>query len=279
MVALALTYQALQQPDAATKTMGSLLAFTREIQDSQHLSVASSGHARLALAQGDIDTARRWLRSSDEQPFGPAMFLWLEVPSVTQARVLVATGSDESLALARELLATLRSAVKAQHNVWQMIDILVLESLALDKQGRAEEAFSVLTRALTLAEPGGWIRPFLEPGREMAELLQRLGGRQHDRAYVDMLLSAFPNQILPDTGARINAWASPRQAAPGPRPVETLTNREQQILDLLAERLRDKEIAARLSISTQTVNFHLKNIYRKLDVSNRREAAAKASGR
>jgi LuxR family maltose regulon positive regulatory protein len=279
MVALALTYQALQQPDAATKTMGSLLAFTREIQDSQHLSVANSGHARLALAQGDIETARRWLRSFDEQPFGPAMFVWLEVPSVTQARVLVATGSDESLALARELLATLRSAVEAQHNVWQMIDILVVESLALDKQGRAEEAFSVLARALTLAEPGGWIRPFLEPGREMAELLQRLGERLHERAYLDTLLSAFSNQVLPLTTERTDGAASPSRAALGPGLVETLTNREQQILELLTQRLHDKEIAARLFISTQTVNFHLKNIYRKLDVSNRREAAAKASGR
>jgi LuxR family maltose regulon positive regulatory protein len=279
MVALALTYQARQQPDAAEKTIANLLAFTREIQDSQHLSVANSGHARLALAQGDIETASRWLRSFDEQPFGPAMFIWLEVPSVTQARVLVATASDESLELASELLARLRSAVDAQQNVYQIIDILVLETLVLDKQGRTEEAFSTLTRALTLAEPGGWIRPFLEPGRAMAELLQRLGERLHDRAYVDMLLSAFPNQILPVTGVGTDGVASPNIAAPVSAPVEILTNREQQILELLGQRLRDKEIAARLSISTQTVNFHLKNIYRKLDVSNRREAAAKASGR
>jgi LuxR family maltose regulon positive regulatory protein len=279
MVALALTYQALQQPDAATTTMGSLLAFAREVQDSQHLSVANSGHARLALAQGDIEAARRWLRSFDEQPFGPAIFLWLEVPSITQARVMVATGSDESLGRARELLATLRNAVEAQHNVWQMIDILVLESLALDKQGRAEEAFSLLRRALTLAEPGGWVRPFLEPGREMAELLQRLGERLHDQAYVDMLLSVFPKQVLPVTAERTDGSGSLSRAALGPGLVETLTNREQQILDLLAERLRDKEIAARLSISTQTVNFHLKNIYHKLGVSNRREAVTKATGR
>ncbi|MCB1718595.1 MAG: helix-turn-helix transcriptional regulator [Candidatus Competibacteraceae bacterium] len=59
---------------------------------------------------------------------------------------------------------------------------------------------------------------------------------------------------------------------------EPLTAREEQILALLTQRLRDKEIAARLFISNQTVNFHLKNIYRKLGVSNRREAAAKATG-
>jgi len=176
LVALALAYQAMRRPDAAAKTMARLLAFAGEMQDSQHLAVAGSGQARLALARGDTESALRWLRSFDEQPSGPAMFVWLEVPSVTQARVMVATASDESLKLAGKLLATLRDAAEAQHNVCQTIDILTLQSLALDKQGHAEEALSVLERALVLAEPGGWIRPFLEPGPAMAALLQRLGG-------------------------------------------------------------------------------------------------------
>ena len=113
----------------------------------------------------------------------------------------------------------------------------------------------------------------------MAALLQRLGAGLKDRTYVDRLLAAFPEPAPPAAVERPAVGAVPAGDATGVGLAEHLTIREEQILELLAERLRDKEIADRLSISTQTVNFHLKNIYRKLGVSSRREAAAKAASR
>ena len=278
MMVLALTHQAMQQPDLADEAMNRLLEFTGELRDAQHLSVARSGQARLALLRGERESAVRWLRSFDGQPAGPEMFIWLEVPSVTQARVLVALASEESLQQASELLATLRDAAEAQHNVCQTIGILALQSLALEQLGRDEEALGVLERALVLAEPGGWVRPFVEPGRAMVALLQRVGGRLQDRSYVERLLRTFPEQVPPVTAGRPAGDGLHGSSATDLDLVEPLTTREEQILELLTRRLRDKEIAARLSISTQTVNFHLKNLYRKLGVSNRREAAAKATG-
>lgn len=113
----------------------------------------------------------------------------------------------------------------------------------------------------------------------MVALLQRMGGRLQDRTYVDRLLRAFPEQDPPVKAGRPAGDGLHGSSATDLDFVEPLTTREEQILELLTQRLCDKEIAARLSISIQTVNFHLKNLYRKLGVSNRREAAAKATGR
>ena len=113
----------------------------------------------------------------------------------------------------------------------------------------------------------------------MVALLQRMGGRLQDRTYVDRLLRAFPEQDPPVKAGRPAGDGLHGSSATDLDFVEPLTTREEQILERLTQRLCDKEIAARLSISIQTVNFHLKNLYRKLGVSNRREAAAKATGR
>ena len=109
----------------------------------------------------------------------------------------------------------------------------------------------------------------------MAAMLRRLGTGRQDRTYVDRLLAAFPAPAASTAGERPADGALPAGDAAEAGLAEQLTVREAQILALLTERLRDKEIADRLSISAQTVNFHLKNVYRKLGVSSRREAIAK----
>ena len=111
--------------------------------------------------------------------------------------------------------------------------------------------------------PGGFIRPFVEAGPSMASLLKGLAEKNIAVDYIGHLLGAFsPPTHQPSSIA---------QTSDG-----QLTHREHDILELLAQRLQNKEIAEKLFISTHTVNAHLKSIYRKLDAHNRREAVKKA---
>jgi LuxR family maltose regulon positive regulatory protein len=203
------------------------------------------------------------------------MLMWLEVPAITHLRIMVATGSRESLQQASELLETLRQSAEALHNTYQIIEILVLQCLALEKLGRVDEALEFLQQAIKLAEPDGWVRPFIESGRPIAELLERLAVQKGVTNHVQLVLNRFPtHEELPaDTAASASRTITDSKAGLA----EPLTRREFDVLKLLAQRLQTKEIAARLFVSPETVKTHLKNLYQKLDVKNRREAAIKAA--
>ena len=118
--------------------------------------------------------------------------MWLEIPVITYLRVMVATGSRESLQQTDETLAELLQSTGAVHNTYQSINLLALQSLLLEKLGRADEAVEALQQAIKLAEPGGWIRPFVELGGQMAGLLRRLGERKGFTEYLHLILDKFP---------------------------------------------------------------------------------------
>ncbi len=148
----------------------------------------------------------------------------------------------------------------------------MLESLALDKLGEKRAARHVLQQALTLAAPGAWVRPFVEAPSALCW-----------RGW-----PSAPNTASSLRTLRPVAMHSLRLCASTPRtatPVAVLaknvsradlTNRELDILELAAQRLQSKEIAARLHISDYTVKDHLKHIYYKLGVGKRSEAVAAA---
>jgi LuxR family maltose regulon positive regulatory protein len=123
------------------------------------------------------------------------MFFWLEVPHITHCRILIAQGSEASLQEAGEKLAVYGKTNKVQNNTRQLIDILLLQSLNYQRQSQSDKALAALARAITLAEPGGFIRPFLEPGPEMAGLLVRLSQGGVAQAYIARILAAFPDEI------------------------------------------------------------------------------------
>ena len=154
------------------------------------------------------------------------------------------------------------------------IEVAVLESLLLEKQGSSDAALLALQEALAVAEPGVWIRPFIELGRPMAELLERFAEHQGMTDFLRRVLDAF--QIIERQAASAiadNHRADPAHINWSGAP---LTNRELDILELLAQRLQNKEIASRLFVSPETVKTHLKHLFQKLDVNNRREAALRA---
>jgi len=110
----------------------------------------------------------------------------------------------------------------------------------------------------------------------MADLLKRLAEKNVHRDHIRLITAAFHEGEEEIAAQSPVLSASPPLHTSSQFPFEALTNREFDVLDLLAQRYQNKEIAEKLFISTETVRAHLKRIYQKLDVQNRREAVEKA---
>jgi LuxR family maltose regulon positive regulatory protein len=277
LAGLALAYQALQQTDKAAATLERLFEYIHSLNDSVLLDIAHCCKARLSLMKAEAPFAPS-VPGTNKTSNAEAMLFWLEVPAITHCRVLLAEGSDAGLQEAENTLQECLRLSQAQHNTFQMIGIMVLQASALQKQGRTDEALAVLEAAVDLARPGGFIRPFVESGPTVVGLLKRLAAKNVALDYIGQLLHAFRED---QNGVKPGAFGTQTVGRPSTinQPlVDHLTNRELDILDQLAQRLQTKEIAEKLFISTETVNSHLKSIYRKLNVHNRRLAVTRAKG-
>jgi len=222
-------------------------------------------HVRIALAQGDLAAATRWAEhvthDADASPFYPLLGL-------TQARLLLA--QDKKTEAAGQLAVWYETAARAG---WQfgLVEVRVLQALAAST---SDEALIFLAEALALADPEGFVRTFVDKGEPMAALLREAAARGIAPVYVAKLLAAFEGQA---EGER--RMPAPSRPALVPRPsslVEPLTERELEVLQLLVEGQMYREIAQALCISINTVKTHLRNVYGKLGVHNRREAIVQA---
>ena len=268
---LILAYQALGRPDDAEATSHMLRDYVASLDDPQFWALLDSVEVRLAILQGRAAPTRRWLESS-APPEEKAMLWWLEIPCVSRCRALISEGSSANLDKAQQRLHEYVELSEALHNNFHLIGILALQAVAYKKQQKLEDALAVLARALTLAEKSDFMFPFVELGQPMIELLERLADKKGLTDFVNRLIDRF------QATKQQHPIAPAARSEPGRgRTTEPLTRRELDILALLAQRLQNKEIAAKLFVSPETVKSHLKNLYQKLNVSNRRDAAARAT--
>jgi LuxR family maltose regulon positive regulatory protein len=177
-------------------------------------------------------------------------------------RLLVARGQfGEAVRIAGKALRSAGSAGRGRN----VIEFLVLQAGAWNGLSRTDKALAELERALILAEGERILRPFLDAGREIVPLLRQLKNKQRLRTAVAGILSAFED---PGHSAGGNTAAG--------RNGDAFHHREVQILKLIAEGLRNREIAERLFLSEETVKWYLKRLYCKLYVRTRTEAIASA---
>ena len=276
MIGLIFAHEFMCQSEKANTMLTSLLGFVQSLEDSSYDGIAQSCRARLSIMRGQPEQAMQWLEEH-ETPGIEVMFCWIEIPAISYCRALLYDGSGRCLQEAEEKLLEYLQMNQAHHNTCQTLHILLLLSLVYEKQGRPVEASSALERALALAKPGGFIYPFIELGHPMSRLLGRVVKNSVDADDIQKILDAF-NTGKPVTvpeAEEMKAVSAPAGVRPSPASqplVEPLTNRELDILDLLAKRFSNKEIAEKLYISTETVKTHLSNIYQKLAVGTRRQA-------
>jgi len=233
---------------------------------------------KLWLAQGDLRAASRWAVPQEERCGSDDLFRFENEPThITRARVLIAQNKpDEAIGLLSHLEETARSAGR----MGRVIEILLLKALAMREIGDSEHAILALTECLSLAEPEGYVRVFLDEGRPMQMLLAQWLAHGDDgplRDYAVRLLSHFDTEPHGVTAAQEKA--SPTGdllASSGQALVEPLSQRELEVLHLISLGRTNQEIARQLIIAPGTVKAHTSSIYRKLDVANRTEAVARA---
>jgi LuxR family maltose regulon positive regulatory protein len=220
----------------------------------------SAQKARIWAAQGRLTEALEWARERDLSVDDDLSYLH-EFEHVTLARVLIARGESErvdgAVHDAAGLLERLLHAAEEGGRIGSAIEILALQALTHQALGDTSSALGPLERALSLAEPEGYVRVFVDEGAPMARLLEEAASRG----------------IAPDSARRMLA------AFPSPKPggaKELLSDRETEVLRLIAAGLTNREIAERLYLSLFTVKAHARSIYDKLDAHSRTQAVAKA---
>jgi len=215
--------------------------------------------ARLYLMKGDKDSQEKWVKECGLKLDNEITVL-NEAEYVMFARILIAQGRiDDVLGLLNRLIAEAEKAGR----IFLQIELLVLQAMVFKKINKETESIAAVKKALELAEPGGYIRIFVDEGPPMAKLLEKMLDAKDNipRAFVKKLLPAFKLRKI----AKIDYGL-----------VESLSERELEVLQFIAAGLSNKKITENLFISMNTVKTHLRNIYDKLDVHSRTEAIVKA---
>ena len=262
---LALIHHAQGRKTEAVDVVESMIVHKEETKDMLALSVVRAFRVELALLQGHTREAEAM---STQAVYDVLPAIWFRyVTQLTSAKVLLAQNRPESLMQAIAQLEQLDGFLQGIHRKTIRIDLLALQALVLDALGRKTAADHKLLESLALASPGGFIRNYVDLGQPMAILLRRLKkqGLVGDQvAYVDEIMAAFASP--------------PSSASPAPQPdsIEALTEREMQIVRLLATELTTDEIASQIMVSVSTVRTHSKNIYSKLNAHSRIEAVVRA---
>ncbi|MBI5566253.1 MAG: helix-turn-helix transcriptional regulator, partial [Chloroflexi bacterium] len=228
--------------------------------------------AQVYLKQGRLAKAQDWARSRGLSTDDEIDYLH-EFEYITLARILVAESSNQP---ASELLERLRQAAEAQDRLGSVIEISIVQALAHQAQGNTPAALAALDRVLTLAEPEGYVRIFVDEGGPMRlliadfrVLIEKQQRRESQKliGYADKLLAAF----TPPAAAPQSAVNNQQSTM-----VDSLSPRELEVLRLIAEGLSNQAIAERLFLALSTVKGHTRIIFDKLQVQRRTEAVARA---
>ena len=237
----------------------------RNTQTWRGISPIKPMQARLWITIGNLEAAGQWANVMGITP-DSALHFQDEYSLLTLARLLLAQGCS---AEASHLLRRLRSFSALAGRQGRVIEIIMLQALARQAAGKHDLAAETLTEALRIAYPEGYIRMFVDEGEPMRSLIARSVSRiaKNDpqlQAYTHKLLSAFP--LLASKAGTLEIQTL----------IDPLSERELEVLRLIATGCSNKEIAQELFVAIGTVKRHTANIFQKLDVRNRTEAVRRA---
>jgi LuxR family maltose regulon positive regulatory protein len=241
----------------------------------------SAMKARIWITQSKLTKAMEWVKGQDLTVDDDLSFL-REFEHITLARLLLAQYQKErredTIYACLRLLDRLLDAAEKGNRMGIVIEILIVQSLAHQAQRNIDSALASLERALTLAEPEGYIRIFVIEGKPVAELLARIQANEEThrvKEFISKLYAAFDLQkefiSFSGTTAKYKRPSESSQHL-----IEPLSERELEILKLLRSELSGPEIARDRMVSLSTIRTHTQRIFAKLGVNNRRAAVRRA---
>ncbi len=222
---------------------------------------------RLWTAQGDFGSLEKWVQRSGMR-IEDALDFKRDIDHIILARALLVLSKCRPSSSYLEDILTLLSKleVMAEDAKWygKLIEILVLQAMALQISKNEEQAILSLEKAISLAQPEGYMRSFVDEGLPMGLLLKSLLLNDEDNSFARNLLATYDLSQSPDLFSSDQAMLEP------------LSSRELEVMSMLASDLSGPEIADEMYIALSTLRFHTRNIYGKLQVNNRRAAVGKA---
>ena len=253
----------IKQAQGALEAAQQAIERTRQLLDEANWPRFSNRlierQASLALAKGELSSAQEQLAATSEQS---------DALQLIRVRLLLAQSQpDKALALLSLL------AQKTGTSIWHIMQSLALQALAYQQQRKKAQALASLKQAITLAEPEGYLRPLIDIGPSLEPILRQLAATTAVTPYLAQLLAALHVQPQPS----LPAAPTLNDNTLMPTLVEPLSNRELEVLRLIAAGFSNRETAETLVITVSTVKNHLRTIYSKLNVRRRTQAIAKAN--
>jgi LuxR family transcriptional regulator, maltose regulon positive regulatory protein len=289
--------------ETAQEHGGQALRLAQQMDSADTVAACGVFFAHLKLARGDARGAFALLEEAEQYARGHHFAHCLPDVMAARALTLLRQGNLEAAAqlaqanghliiqarvhLARGDAATALATLEpvrheAEVKGWEdeRLGVMVVEALALNAQGQTDTAVQRLGAALALAQPGGFIRVFVDEGTAMARLLCEAATRGVMANYTGRLLEVFeaekPEKPEREDRSHLPAGAAPTPGAPGRRRIEPLSRRELEVLQLMAQGLSNQDVSQRLFLALSTVKGHNRVIFGKLQVQRRTEAVARA---
>jgi len=248
------SYQ-LGDKDQAVALLDDLEKYVSASGNEYMIKMAALVKAELEFRQGQVEKAFQLTQKIGIVPLRPYSDFF--APELYMAKIWIYYGIPSCENNASEMLDEIEVRLQKVNNSRFLIDLYALKSIYNFDAGNLEISMKYLEKSVRLARPGGFIRVFADMGEKMKEVILASPMSARDDKYIEQILASFKNIIKHI-------------------PAETLSLREEEILQYLSHKLSNKEIGKILYISEKTVKNHLNSIYRKLNVSSRREALIKA---
>ncbi len=241
-----------------------------------YVTVVGLFEAWVRLGQGDVASASRWAAAQadelniDDEPDSKHAARYLAIVRILIVQIWEQTGGghdrpaptwEDKLKRVLGVLARLLRSAEAENQVMRAIEILILRALALQALDETKQALAALEHAIAISKPGGYVRIFVAKGAPMAKLLQHALASGIAVEYTNKLLAAFTPPTPPHPHTPIH-----------PPLIEALSERETEVLALIAAGLSNREIADKLFLAVGTVKKYTSNIYGKLNVHKRTQA-------
>lgn len=248
---------------------------------SRLVGYAQAERVRLATLAGDLDLAERRLRDFDMEAFGADSELMFhagetEAHTVSWARLMIRSGR---CAEARAVLQGAIRGAKLSRRHRRELKLTLLLALAQHAEGKTNLARRSLLDALEIGMKGGFVRAFLDeraPALQLLKEVRRSFEQLPDLPAQDALV-AYLDRLLCEAGEVVAPAPAVAQVDDAPSQLlDSLTEKERRLLRYVSMGLSNKDLAERLSVSTNTVKWHLRNIFEKLQISNRVQAIAVA---